>query len=141
VIWFLRHGEAADGDEDFSRPLTKKGERQSIAAGEALASLGIAIDACLTSPRVRALDTALLACQTLGIEPEVVEGLSGGRFDAEEVAMGRGEVLLVGHEPDFSQAIHDLTGARTEMKKGSLAAVDGHVLVSLLRPAQINKLS
>ena len=50
MIWFLRHGDAADGADDFARELTVKGERQSRAAGEALAALGVEIDACLTSP-------------------------------------------------------------------------------------------
>lgn len=141
MIWFLRHGDAADGDDDFARPLTEKGERQSRVAGAALSSLGVQIDACLTSPRVRALETARLACESLDVEPEVVEALSGGRFDPADLVAGRGEVLLVGHEPDFSQAVCDLTGARIEMKKGGLAAVDGRVLVTLLRPGQLKRLS
>ncbi|MDQ3728934.1 MAG: histidine phosphatase family protein [Actinomycetota bacterium] len=141
MIWFLRHGDAAAGDDDFARPLTAKGERQSKAAGQALAALEVSVDACITSPRVRALETARLACEGLGVEPEVADDLSGGRFDPEELAAGRGNVLLVGHEPDFSQAIHDLTGARIEMKKGGLAAVDGRVLLTLLRPGQLKKLA
>ena len=40
MIWFLRHGDAADGPDDFARPLTEKGERQSVAAGRALSKLG-----------------------------------------------------------------------------------------------------
>ena len=141
VIWFLRHGDAADGEDDFARPLTEKGRRQSSAAGEALATLGAGIDACISSPRVRALETARLACAPLGIEPEVAEELSGGDFDPESLAAGRGEVLLVGHEPDFSRAVGGLTGARIDMKKGGLAGVDGRVLVALLRPGQIKRLT
>ncbi len=141
MIWFLRHGDAEDGDDDFQRPLTAKGERQSKTAGEALATLGVSIDACITSPRVRALDTARIACEALDVEPEVADDLSGGPFDPGDLAAGRGNVLLVGHEPDFSQAVHELTGARIEMKKGGLAAVDGEILVTLLRPAQIKKLA
>jgi len=141
MIWFLRHGDAEDGADDFARELTEKGERQSRAAGAALAALGVDIDACLTSPRVRALETARLTCEALDLQPEVVEALSGGTFDPEDLAAGRGDVLLVGHEPDFSRAVHNLTGARFEMKKGGLAAVDGKTLVTLLRPAQIKRLS
>ena len=141
MIWFLRHGDAEDGDDDFQRPLTAKGERQSKTAGEALAALGVSIDACITSPRVRALDTARIACEALDVEPEVADDLFGGPFDPGDLAAGRGNVLLVGHEPDFSLAVHDLTGARIEMKKGGLAAVDGEILVTLLRPAQIKKLA
>ncbi len=140
MIWFLRHGDAEDGDDDFARELTGKGERQSAAAGQALAALGVAIDACLTSPRVRALESARLACELLGIEPETADELAGGAFDPMALAAGRGEVLLVGHEPDFSRAIGDLTGARVEMKKGGLAAVDGRELVALLRPAHLKRI-
>ena len=140
MIWFLRHGDAADGADDFARPLTEKGERQSRAAGAALAALGVEIDVCLTSPRVRAVQTAELACEALGIEPEDANELSGGEIDPESLAAGRGDVLLVGHEPDFSHAVYNLTGARIDMKKGGLAAVDGRTLVSLLRPAQIKRL-
>ena len=140
MIWFLRHGDAADGSDDFTRPLTEKGERQSRAAGKALSALGVPIDACITSPRVRAVQTAELACDELGIEPEQANELSGGEIDPESLAAGRGDVLLVGHEPDFSHAVYNLTGARIDMKKGGLAAVDGRTLVSLLRPAQIKRL-
>ena len=141
MIWFLRHGDAEDGDDDFARELTEKGERQSRAAGNALAALGVELDACLTSPRVRAGQTAKLACAALAIEPEEAQELSGGDFDPEALAAGRGNVLLVGHEPDFSRAVGDLTGARIEMKKGGLAAVDGATLVALLRPAQIKRIA
>ena len=138
MIWLLRHGDAADhAADDASRPLTGKGKRQARTAGAALAALGAGIDACLTSPKLRAVETARLACEPLGIEPEMSEALRGGDFDPEELGAGRGTVLLVGHEPDFSRAVQLLTGGRVEMKKGGLAAIDGKTLVSLLRPAQI----
>ena len=126
MIWFLRHGDAEDGDgDDWARELTEKGRRQSTAAGEALAALDVEIDACLTSPRIRARQTAELACEALDVEPEISDELSGGDFEPAALTAGRGNVLLVGHEPDFSRAVGDLTGARIEMKKGGLAAVDG----------------
>jgi phosphohistidine phosphatase len=138
LIWLLRHGDASDhAADDASRPLTAKGKRQARTAGAALAALGVGIDACLTSPKLRAVETARLACEPLGIEPEMSEALRGGDFDPEELGAGRGTVLLVGHEPDFSRAVQLLTGGRVEMKKGGLAAIDGKTLVSLLRPAQI----
>jgi phosphohistidine phosphatase len=140
VIWFLRHGDAEDGDDDFARELTAKGERQSRNAGRALAALGVELDPCLTSPLVRAVQTAELACDALGLEPEEANELSGGDFDPHGLVAGRGDVLLVGHEPDFSRAVGDLTGARIEMKKGGIACVDGATLVTLLRPAQIKRL-
>ena len=141
MIWFLRHGDAEDGVDDFARELTKKGERQSRDAGRALAALDVHLDACLTSPLVRAVQTADLACEALGLEPEQVNELSGGSFDPNGLVAGRGDVLLVGHEPDFSRAVGDLTGARIEMKKGGIAAVDGSTLIVLLRPAHIRQIA
>jgi phosphohistidine phosphatase len=150
-LWFLRHGDAEHGSgPDFDRRLTDKGERQSTAAGAALARLGVRFAACYTSPRVRALDTARLACLELGVEPEQVQELGGGfgrdqalellhRHDADD------RVLLVGHEPDFSQTVFDLTGGRVDLKKGGVAAVrveaGGGTLLALLRPRELDPLA
>jgi phosphohistidine phosphatase len=142
VIWLLRHGDAEDSaDDDASRRLTAKGERQSEAAGAALAALGVDLDTCLTSPKVRARDTARIACGHVGLEPEEAEDLRGGDFDPAGVAAGRGDVLMVGHEPDFSRAIQATTGARVALKKGGLAAIDDGTLVTLLRPAQLRAIA
>jgi phosphohistidine phosphatase len=138
VIWLLRHGDAEhETDEDFARQLTKKGKRQAKDAGRALKALGIELDACLTSPKVRARDTAEIACRELGVKVEETEALQGGDFDPLEVAAGRGEVLLVGHEPDFSRAIAIVTGSRVKMRKGGLAAIDDHLLHGLYRPKDL----
>jgi phosphohistidine phosphatase len=142
MIWLLRHGDASDdAPDDAARPLTSKGERQARAAGRALEALGVNLDCCLTSPKVRALETARIACEPLGIEPEVAEALRGGDFDPAELAAGRGDVMLVGHEPDFSRAVQLTTGGQVEMKKGGLAAIEGTVLVALLRPAQLRAIA
>jgi phosphohistidine phosphatase len=142
VIWLLRHGEAADGSPDAERPLTAKGETQSKAAGLALKALGIKLDACLSSPKVRAVQTAKLACAPLGVEVQLEPALAGGRFDPEQLAAGLGdEVLLVGHDPDFSIAVHALTGAQVRMKKGGLAGVDEGELKVLLRPKELAAVS
>ena len=58
MLWLLRHAEAADGLPDDERPLTDRGTRQAEAAGRALAALGVQLDACLSSPKLRALQTA-----------------------------------------------------------------------------------
>jgi len=141
VIWLLRHADAADaasGQPDAERPLTEKGRAQARAAGAALKALGVPLDACLSSPRVRALETATLACTPLGLDVHVTPELDGGPFDAERVAAGYGEhVLLVGHNPDVAEALHDLTGARVRMKKAALAGVDGGELCVFLRPAEL----
>ena len=142
MIWLLRHGEAEDGSPDAERPLTEKGERQSRAAGEALKALGVSLDACLSSPKVRAADTAKLACEPFGVETQLEPKLAGGPFDADELAAGLGdEVLLVGHDPDFSMAVHSLTGAQVRMKKGGLAGIDRGELKVLLRPAELEAIA
>jgi len=64
-----------------------------------------------------------------------------GDFDAGALAAGRGTVLLVGHEPDFSRAIQLATGGRVELKKGGLAAISGSTLTTLLRPGQIRRIA
>jgi phosphohistidine phosphatase len=138
VIYLLRHGDAENGSGDgAARRLTPKGERQAKAAGRALAAMGTLIDACLASPKVRALDTARLACEALGFEPEVAEELRGGSFDSLALTAGRGDILLVGHEPDFSGEVGRLTGAKVKLRKGGLAIVDGSTLVALLRPKDL----
>lgn len=134
----MRHGDAADGSPDAERPLTNDGREQASAAGAALKALGVELDACLTSPKLRAADTARIACEPLGVEPQLEPKLAGGPFDALALAAGLGdEVLLVGHDPDFSMAVHSLTGAQVRMKKGGLAGIDSGELIVLLRPSEL----
>jgi phosphohistidine phosphatase len=135
VIYLLRHGDAERGDgNDAARRLTAKGERQSELAGRALAALGAQIETCLTSPKVRAADTAQLACQALEVEPEIAAELSGGDFDSAGLTAGRGETMLIGHEPSLSNEIARLTGAKAKLRKGGMAIVDGDTLHALMRP-------
>jgi phosphohistidine phosphatase len=135
MLYLLRHGDAEHESGE-------KGERQSRAAGAALAALGENLDACLTSPKVRALDTARLACESLpGLEPEIVEELAGGELDALALAAGRGDVLLVGHEPDFSNEVARLTGAAVKLRKGGLAILEPSTLHALLRPRDLKQIS
>ena len=141
VIWLLRHGDAADGSPDAQRPLTPKGQEQSRAAGLALAAMGAQIGLCLASPRVRAAQTARLACQPLGVKVTIEPALAGGPFDANELAAAHEEVLLVGHDPDFSMAVHDLTGAQVRMKKGGLAGVQRGELIVMLRPVELARIA
>jgi phosphohistidine phosphatase len=151
-LWLLRHGEAVphESKPDDDRELTARGERQSLAAGEGLARLGVEFEACYTSPKTRALQTARLACKALNIDPEVADALADGfsRDDALELLMAHGDdarVLVVGHEPSFSQVVHDLTGGRVDFKKGGVAAVRvervGGELLVLLRPRELESLA
>lgn len=151
-LWFLRHGEAEphDARPDEERRLTARGERQSRAAGRALAAFELTFQLVLTSPRVRSSETARLACDELGCHAVEHEALGSG-FDVDdaiELAHAAGpdkRVLLVGHNPDFEQVVHDLTGASIDLKKGGIAAVrlDGRrgMLVVLVRPREIARIA
>jgi phosphohistidine phosphatase len=147
-LWLLRHGEAEphDARPDDERRLTPRGEDQSRAAGRALATLEITFQAVYTSPKVRARDTAVIACERLGCDPiehaPLREGFSAD--DARELFHADERILVVGHEPDFSQVVYDLTGGRIDMKKGGIAGVrlDGGPgeLVALLRPRELGRI-
>jgi phosphohistidine phosphatase len=142
MIYLLRHGDAEhETQDDAARRLTAKGERQAEAAGRALAALGAQIDVCLTSPKVRAEQTARIACQHLDAPVEIAEELRGGPFDAPRLANARGNVLLVGHEPDFSHAVGELTGGRVKLRKGGIASVEDGLLHDLLRPKDLRHIA
>ncbi|HEV3046359.1 MAG TPA: histidine phosphatase family protein [Solirubrobacteraceae bacterium] len=151
-LWLLRHAEAEPHGTrtDAERRLTTRGRQQARAAGLAIGRLRVAFDAVLFSPRVRASQTAALAAEAWSeaqrARMRVHEPLGGG-FDAEQAlalvreAPADGRVLLVGHEPDLSGVVGQLTGARVDLKKGGLAAVrlegGGGELVLLMRPREL----
>jgi phosphohistidine phosphatase len=151
-LWLLRHAEAEPHGTraDAERRLTERGEQQARAAGIALLRLGPHFDAVLFSPRVRARGTAELAAQAWSEEQrarlEAHAPLSDG-FDAAQALeairalSADGRLLLVGHEPDMSRVVGELTGARADVKKGGLAVVRldgaGGELVALLRPREL----
>jgi phosphohistidine phosphatase len=141
MLWLLRHAEAEDGLPDDDRPLTERGAIQADAAGRALAVLGIHLDACLTSPKLRAVQTADRACEPLGIQVTIEPALSGEPFDVRDLTAGLGDVLLVGHDPSFSLLLHDLTGTQARMKKGGLAGISKGELVTLLRPSELSAIA
>jgi phosphohistidine phosphatase len=152
TLWLLRHGDAEGHGigTDFDRRLTGRGEHQSRAAGRALARLGVTLELVFASPRVRALETARIACAELDIEPIMHEPLGGDFAAAAAVELvaatsSDGSLMLVGHEPDMSGLVAALTGGHVAMKKGGLAAirlagVRGE-LALLLRPREIELLA
>ena len=137
MLWLLRHAEAEDGLPDDERPLTPRGAVQADAAGRALAVLGVQLEACLSSPKLRAVQTAERACEPLGVPITVEPALAGEPFDVHALTAGLSDVLLVGHDPSFSLLLHDLTGTQARMKKGGLAAISKGELVALLRPSEL----
>ncbi|MHB8532177.1 MAG: SixA phosphatase family protein [Solirubrobacteraceae bacterium] len=151
-LWLLRHAEAEPhgSREDSARRLTERGERQARAAGVALARIGLGFDAVLSSPKVRARQTAEIAAESWPegerAKIELCEPLAGG-FDARQaLALMSGmaadaHALLIGHEPDLSRVLGELTGARIDLKKGGLAVVRlegaGGELAVLARPREL----
>lgn len=141
MIWLLRHAKAAEGHPDAERPLTERGLREAATVGRALKRLRVNLDVCLTSPKRRTLQTAQLACEPLGLEVRAEPALAGGDYDPRLLAAGLGEVLIVGHNPTISEAVHRLSGARVHLRPGALAAIDGDRLVLLVSPAQLAALA
>jgi len=137
MLWLLRHAEAVAGVPDDERPLTELGMQHAEAAGRALARLGTHIDVCMTSPKLRAMQTAERACEPLGVGVTIEPALSGEPFDVRALTAGLGDVLLVGHDPSFSLTLHGLTGAQARIRKGGLAGVAKGELVALLRPVDL----
>lgn len=130
----LRHGKAEDTHPqgDAARALVEKGRKQSRRAGQLLKALGFLPEIVLTSPLVRAVQTADDFCGEAGLPGPVVQGwLACGC--TPETAMAEltafhdfKRVAIVGHEPDFSLFIQWMLGAygsTIDMKKGALAVV------------------
>jgi phosphohistidine phosphatase len=70
-----------------------------------------------------------------------VPQLAGGAFDSLALSAGRGDVLLVGHEPDFSDEVARLTGAKVKLRKGGLAILEPSLLHALLRPKDLKRIA
>lgn len=136
-LFFVRHGiaeEAAADATDEARALTEEGISKMQAAAKGMKKLGVRPDLLLSSPLVRARQTADIVATILGSTVTETPILSPGcdlqdimRLLAENRAAQ--QVMLVGHEPDLSIIVGALTGgSRVEMKKGSMALVDMAVL-------------
>ncbi len=141
MLWLLRHAEAADGRPDEARPLTPRGIEQARAAGAALMRLGVHLDTCLSSPKRRAVETAELACEPLGVEVVIEPALARASYDPEGLAAGLGDVMLVGHNPTMSDALRVMTGARVRLRKGGIAAVQRGELIVLMTPKHLSAIA
>ncbi len=133
-LYFLRHGIAADvgpeGSGDAGRPLTAEGIKKMKEEARGLRRLDVRPDVLLSSPLVRARQTAEIVRHALGLDSRLVDALAPG-CDVAQLRDVLGEyrsaerIMIVGHEPDFSDLISALTGgSRIMLKKGGLARVD-----------------
>lgn len=134
--YFMRHGSAVDAAEwsgaDFDRPLTKEGHERMTRAAKTIADMRLNVDVILTSPLVRAKQTATIVAKRMKIEDRLVEdprlaggfGLNGFAEILDERRTADA-IMLVGHEPGMSRTVGELLGgADLEFKPGSLACVN-----------------
>ncbi|HSB39085.1 MAG TPA: phosphohistidine phosphatase SixA [Gaiellaceae bacterium] len=124
----VRHAEAASGEPDELRPLTAQGREDARALGQRLADDGVRPDAVLTSPLLRARETAQELARAAGMEAEPDERLAPGAT-AEGVraaAQEHGEtVVVVAHQPDCSRIAAALTGGdEPAFPPGAMLAIE-----------------
>ncbi len=135
-IFILRHGKAEDIHEtqsknDFDRRLTEEGQKKTNKLGLFFNSLEENVDLVLSSPYLRAKETAEIFVRNLDPKPDlkIVDFLSCGNA-SKEIAKGLSEhiiknkVVLIGHAPDLELFLKNLIGSSDiKLKKGSLAKV------------------
>ena len=121
-LLIIRHAIAVErgtpGIPDADRPLTPEGEERFAEAAKGLAGIVDRPDALLTSPLLRAKQTASLAAAAWGqIEPTDAAALAGGSFDEYAAVLDRyrgdSTVAIVGHEPHLSAVLARLLGSRS----------------------------
>src|SRR5512143_4204465 len=136
ILYFLRHGQAGSREEwkgdDALRPLTKKGMKNMVSQAKWMKEMALDLDLIVTSPLARAFQTADIGADELKIGEKLMQDdrLSPG-FNIDDLAQvlqnypNANNIMLVGHEPDFSQTVSALIGGcRLVVKKGGLARID-----------------
>ncbi|MEO8570733.1 MAG: histidine phosphatase family protein [Chloroflexota bacterium] len=134
ALHFLRHAHAGNPETwdgpDERRPLSTKGEKQAERLGAFLSGIGFRPDAVITSPKLRAAQTAEIVARQLEVavatDPRLADGLDLDGVEA--ILRDAGDPIqpvLVGHDPDFSELVGELLGwTGIEMKKGAIVRVD-----------------
>ena len=134
LLDLLRHADAGDPDAwdrpDAERPLSDKGRKQARRLGDHLAAIGFQAKAIITSPKVRAAETAELVAEKIdgkvttdqrlagSLDLDIIEAILTDAGDPEEA-------MLVGHDPDFSELLSVLCAAAdVTMRKGALARIE-----------------
>jgi len=141
LLHLIRHAHAGDPEAwdgpDAARPLSEKGRSQAERLGRYLADIGFRTDAIVTSPKLRALQTAEIVAAHLGVDVVEDQRLAGA-LDIDTVgavlkdAEDADRPVLVGHDPDFSELVSTLCDApNAPMRKGALARIE---IEGLLEP-------
>lgn len=138
TIYFLRHADAEDlAMSDFDRKLTVKGLDQARRIGNFCVERHIKPTTILSSPLVRARETAVIVGRKLGIEPVIQDWIACGMTPSTmfEKLKARGKpesLMLVGHEPDMGNAIANFLGlddaSSLNIRKATLTAVEAFAL-------------
>ena len=126
-VYLVRHGEAEPGDPDSLRRLTPRGREQARRLGERLAAADLRPEAVLHGPLVRARETAESIAAPLGIEPEADERLAPGATteNVRAAVAGRGDAVVVGHQPDCGEVAAELTGGpEPSFPAGAMVVID-----------------
>ena len=134
LLDLLRHADAGDPEAwdrpDAERPLSDKGRKQTKRLGDHMASVGFRAEVIITSPKVRAAETAELVAERIdGTVTEDERLASSFDLDVIEAILGEAgdpdEAMLVGHDPDFSELLSVLCAAAgVTMRKGALARIE-----------------
>ncbi len=133
-LYLVRHGVAANRRDwqgsDQDRPLTEEGKEQMERIATSLAHMGLSLDAIITSPFVRASQTAEILAQELSMTDRLAQDdrleYGFGRKRLRKILSDHADaraLMLVGHEPDFSKLIGKLTGGRVVIDKGGVAKI------------------
>ncbi len=134
--YFLRHGIAAEADEwsgsDFDRPLTRDGRARMEREAKAIADLSLELDSIVTSPLLRAKQTAEIVAERLDLGGKLAEDprlANGFNFEGLRAILADHPndkaIMLVGHEPSMSATIgRAIGGASIELKKAALAGIE-----------------
>ena len=127
-VFLIRHAEAAAGQPDELRPLTETGRETARELGKQLAADGVRPDAILSSPLLRAHETAAELARAVGVPSESDKRLAPGASadDVRAAVRDRGEtVFVVGHQPDCGRIAAQLSGgAEPAFPPGGIFAVE-----------------
>ena len=130
-LYFLRHGEADWPNwkkSDDERPLTKRGKKEMHEVGKFLKRIKAQPDLIVTSPLPRASQTAEIAAEHLDLKcvEDKLLAPGFGRQELERILKKypADGLMVVGHEPDFTHTIEQLTGGALKLSKGGVALVE-----------------
>ena len=136
-LYLIRHGDAAERGKDYpddsKRPLTSQGVTRLRKEAHALNALGVTFDQVITSPLVRARQTADTLAEVIQGKPSVVSadalapaGTAPGVIQELGKHMRKARIALVGHEPNMGELAAFLIGAKVPLpfKKGAICRID-----------------